>query len=163
MRRSLLHNVLLAAVWAAVTGSFTGTNLLVGMLMGYLVLRVVQRLVGTAYYFHRVRQILELGGFVIREIVVASVRIAADVLTPEHRMRPGVIAYPLDVKTDGEITLLANLISLTPGTLSLDVSEDRSTLYIHVMYIRDRDVEAERDRIKRQLERRVRGAIGPPP
>ncbi len=161
MRRSLLLNLMLATVWAAVTGSFTGANLLAGFLIGYAVLMVVQRLVGTARYFNRIWLILELAVFFVREIVVASVRIAVDVVTPAHRMQPGVIALPLDVTSNGEITLLANLISLTPGTLSLDVSEDRSTLYIHLMYIQDRDVDGERDRIKRRLERRVQRAFGP--
>jgi multicomponent Na+:H+ antiporter subunit E len=54
-------------------------------------------------------------------------------------MSPGVIAMPLDAQTDGEITIVANLISLTPGTLSLDVSSDKKVLYIHVMYLDDRD------------------------
>jgi multicomponent Na+:H+ antiporter subunit E len=68
-------------------------------------------------------------------------------------MRPGVIAIPLDAQTDIEITVLANLISLTPGTLSLDVSADRQTLYIHTMYLDD--PEAARRGIKRGFERRV--------
>jgi multicomponent Na+:H+ antiporter subunit E len=54
---------------------------------------------------------------------------------PTHHMRPGVIAMPLEAKTDGEITMVANLISLTPGTLSLDVSDDRKVLYIHAMFL----------------------------
>ena len=68
-------------------------------------------------------------------------------------MRPGVIGIPLDAKTDLEITMLANVISLTPGTLSLDVSPDRKTLYIHAMYVVDPD-ELRRE-IKDGLERRL--------
>lgn len=49
-------------------------------------------------------------------------------------MKPGVIALPLSARTEMEITLVANLISLTPGTLSLDVSDDRKVLYIHAMF-----------------------------
>ena len=70
-------------------------------------------------------------------------------------MLPGVIAVPLDAKTDAEITLLANLITLTPGSVSLDLSPDRSVLYVHVMYIDNGDVEEARRRIKDDLERRV--------
>jgi multicomponent Na+:H+ antiporter subunit E len=92
--------------------------------------------------------------FFIWELILANLRVAYDVLTPRLHMRPGVIDIPLDVKTGAEITLLANLLSLTPGTLSLDVSEDRKTLYIHAMYI-DTDAEAIRRRIKRGFERRV--------
>jgi multicomponent Na+:H+ antiporter subunit E len=53
-------------------------------------------------------------------------------------MKPGIVEVPLEAKTSLEITLLANLISLTPGTLSLDVSDDRKVLYVHAMYIDDK-------------------------
>jgi multicomponent Na+:H+ antiporter subunit E len=68
-------------------------------------------------------------------------------------MTPGIVRVPLDVKTDFEITLLANLISLTPGTLSLDVSEDRKVLYVHTMYVGDKDKFIEG--IKSGFERRL--------
>jgi multicomponent Na+:H+ antiporter subunit E len=76
-------------------------------------------------------------------------------LTPVSFVRPGVIGIPLDARTDVEITLLANLITLTPGSVSLDLSEDRSVLYIHAMYIDGGDVEAYRRSVKEGLERRV--------
>jgi multicomponent Na+:H+ antiporter subunit E len=68
-------------------------------------------------------------------------------------MRPGVVAVPLDARTDAEITLLANLITLTPGTLSLDVSADRSFLYVHAMYVDD--VNDVKRQIKDGFERRL--------
>jgi multicomponent Na+:H+ antiporter subunit E len=74
------------------------------------------------------------------ENLKANVRVANDVLTPGTRSRPGVIAIPLDCKNDIEITFLANIISLTPGTLSLDVSSDKTCLYIHAMFIDDINV-----------------------
>lgn len=160
MRRSFLLNVLLAVVWAAITGLFTGANLLLGFLFGYLIMRSVRPLIGSGRYFGQLWRVFELVLFFIRELVVASVRIAVDVVTPSHHMQPAVIAVPLDVETSGQITFLANLISLTPGTLSLDVSDDRTTLFIHVMYVEDRDVEAERSRVKRTLERRVQRIMG---
>lgn len=76
-------------------------------------------------------------------------------LAPESYICPGVIAVPLDARTDVEITLLANLITLTPGSVSLDLSEDKRVLYVHAMYIDGGDVEAYRRAIKDGLERRV--------
>ena len=68
-------------------------------------------------------------------------------------MKPGIVKIPLDARSDLEITLLANLISLTPGTLSLDVSDDRKVLYVHAMYVNDReDFVAS---IKNGFERRI--------
>jgi multicomponent Na+:H+ antiporter subunit E len=60
---------------------------------------------------------------------------------------------PLDARTDEEITMLANLVTLTPGTVCLDVSEDRRTMFIHAMFVNDPD--ELRNEIKQGLERRV--------
>src|SRR4029079_3137284 len=76
-------------------------------------------------------------------------------LAPASYVCPGVIAIPLDARTDVEITLLANLIPLSPGSVSLDLSEDRRVLYLHAMYIDGGDVEAYRRSVKEGLERRV--------
>jgi multicomponent Na+:H+ antiporter subunit E len=79
--------------------------------------------------------------------------VAYDVITPKMYMTPGIVRMPLDAKTDLEITLLANIISLTPGTLSLDVSDDKKVLYIHAMYITNR--QSFIDGIKLGFERRL--------
>ena len=74
-------------------------------------------------------------------------------LTPEHQMQPAIIAIPLDTKNDLQATILANFITLTPGTLSLDILPESKTLYVHAMYVDDAD--AFRQDIKQNLERRV--------
>lgn len=93
--------------------------------------------------------------FFLWELWVANLRVAFDVLTPPYQMKPGIIAVPLDARTDAEITLLTNLITLTPGTLSLDISTDRRVLYVHTMYIDRGDIDRARRQIKEGFERRV--------
>jgi multicomponent Na+:H+ antiporter subunit E len=100
-----------------------------------------------------VRQVIGFIGFYLWELIIANLRVAYEVMTPGYRIRPGVIAIPLDARTDMEIAMLANLITLTPGTLSLDVSTDRRVLYIHALYVDD--IEAVRRNIKEGMERRV--------
>lgn len=150
-----LWNLLLAVTWAVATGEFTLGNLIIGMVLGYFMLWLARRVLGETNYFRKVPQVLKFAGFYIKQMVLSNLRVAYDVVTPNHYMTPGVIAVPLDAKTDSEITLLANLISLTPGTLSLTVSDDRSTLYVHCMYIPGNDIDAARHEIKHGLERRV--------
>ena len=87
------------------------------------------------------------------ELVASSVRVTWEVLTPRTYARPGIIALPLDVRSDVGITVLANLISLTPGSLVLGVSPDRRNLFVHVMFIEEPD--ADRRAIKHGFERRV--------
>jgi multicomponent Na+:H+ antiporter subunit E len=149
----LLLNMLLGSAWAAVTGSFTLPNLVIGFLLGFVVLLFLRRVLGIQTYAQKVVQVFNLLGFSLWSLVIANLRVAYDIVTPRHLMRPGVITIPLEAETDTEITILANLISLTPGTLSLDVSEDRKVLYIHAMYIDD--VEKARREIKEGFERRV--------
>ncbi len=81
-------------------------------------------------------------------------RVAARMLSPNMRLRPGIIAVPLDLERDWQITLLANLITLTPGSLSVDLSEDRRVLFVHLLELDD--PEAARREIKDGFERRIR-------
>jgi len=106
-------------------------------------------------YFRKLPKLLEFIGFIIKELVVSSLRVAYDVLTRTSHLNPAIIAIPLDAESDREIVTLAVLITLTPGTLSLRVSEDRRTLYVHEMYITGGDVEEARRKIKDGYERRV--------
>jgi multicomponent Na+:H+ antiporter subunit E len=106
-------------------------------------------------HFVKIPKSLGLFFYFIKELIIASLVVAWDVLTPRSYVESGVIALPLDAKTNIEITLLATLISLTPGTLSLDVSEDKRYLFVHAVYIKDGDVEALKREIKDGFERKL--------
>lgn len=149
----LVLNLLIALLWLALTGRFSAANLALGYVIGFIVLWYCRPHMRTTRYFEKLRCAAGFVLFFLWELVKANLKVAFDVMTPRHRMRPGVIAVPLDARSDTEITLLANLITLTPGTLSLDLSTDRRVLYVHVMYIDD--VDSMRREIKEGLERRV--------
>jgi multicomponent Na+:H+ antiporter subunit E len=148
-----LWHLLLALAWAALTGLFTWSNFVIGFILASPILFMTQRSLGSATYLRRLGLVLRFFGYYLWELILANMRVAYDVMTPKHRMRPGVIAIPLDARTDVEITMLANLITLTPGSVSLDVSTDRRFLYLHAMYIDD--VEEYRASVKNTLECRV--------
>ncbi|MGA1529284.1 MAG: Na+/H+ antiporter subunit E [Kiritimatiellia bacterium] len=147
-----LYNILLALLWAMMTGGISLINLLVGFFVGYLILGSIHGSSGTSSYFTKVPQTIRFILYFILELLISSVRVAYDVVTPTYYMKPGIIAIPMDAKTDIEITMLANLITLTPGTLSLDVSFDRKTLYIHSMFVSDPEkVRRETKDMERRL------------
>ena len=146
-------NLLLALVWVAMSGHFDVVNLTVGFAFGYLVLYLLQRVIGRSRYFTRTIGLVRFAGFYIVEVVRANLRVAFDVVTPTDYARPGIVAVPLDARTDVEITLLSNLITMTPGSLSVDVADDRSVIYVHAMYLEHPD--ELRRQIKDDLERRV--------
>ncbi len=152
-----LLNLLLALTWAALTGGFTPANFLAGFGLGFLALQVAKLPLGHTDYFRKVPRTLALVAFFLVELFIANLRVAADVLSPRWRIRPRVLAIPLDAESDLEITLLSNMASLTPGSLSLDVSSDRRVLYIHAMYAED--AEKVRRQFKDGFERRLLGIM----
>lgn len=107
-------------------------------------IRFVSRLIAFAW----------LSVIFIIELVKASFAVAVAVLSPKERLNPAIVAVPLDLKTDFGIATLANLVSLTPGTTSMHVSDDRKTLFVHVL---DRKSDQEViDEIKSVFETRVK-------
>ena len=151
-------NLLLAAGWAMLAGAATIQTLLTGFVIGYGILWLLGPLMGTrSGYFMRVWYWIRLIVMFHYELIVSSVQVLWDIVTPRHLSRPGLIEMPLDVRTDAGILMVTNLISLTPGTLSLDVSPDRKTLLIHAMFADD--PEAICRQLKGGMERWVRDAI----
>ena len=148
-----LLNIFLSIGFSAVLGQFNLSGFLAGFIVGYVALWLTKPLYGPTRYFERLPKVIGLIIFFAKELLVSNLRVLWDVITPKHISRPGIIGIPLDARTDMEIMLVANLISLTPGTLSLDLSEDRRVLYIHVMFLDD--IEETRQQIKQGLERRV--------
>src|SRR5690606_9961018 len=90
-------------------------------------MKILGRIVGLAAF----------AAFYLKLVLQANLRIAADVITPGLRIRPAFLKIPLRTRGDYDLLLLSNLISMTPGTLSFDVSPDRNFLYVHVMYADD--------------------------
>ncbi len=153
MKYSLL-NIALALAWTSLTGEFNEVNFAWGLLLGYFLLFLLRDVVGTTRYCNKVWQVIYFTLYFVWQLGLANFIVAWEVITPKLHMRPAIIAVPIDLKQDFEITLLANLITLTPGTLSLEVSEDKRTLYVHAMYVDD--IEEFRRSIKNGFETRVR-------
>lgn len=154
-----LLNLLLAFAWAALTSSFSLVGIAIGYVVGFLALWVISPLFEKEKggYFKRVWRWLKLLVLFHYELIVSSVSVAWDVLTPRQRSRPGIVAVPLKAKGEAEVLLVTNLISLTPGTLSLDVTEDCNTLYVHAMFADD--PAKIRSDIENGMERWVREAL----
>ncbi len=153
MRTRFLLNNLLTFVWVALTGTFTFLNFAFGFILSFAALWLINQSNSDGKYFKIVPRAVAFVFFFLYELIKANIQVAYDVITPTFYMTPGIVRVPLDAKSDFEITLLANLISLTPGTLSLDVSEDKKVLYVHSMYIEDKDEFIQG--IKNGFERRL--------
>jgi len=152
-----LVNVLLALAWSAVTGSFSFINFAFGFVLAIGALSLIREQVGSVGYFSRTRRVISLALLFIYELVLSAWKVTVLVLSPKMDLKPGIFAYPLKVDRDFEITLLANLITLTPGTLSVDVSDDRRILYVHALDCSDPD-QTRRD-IAEGFERKIMEAF----
>ena len=150
--------VILALAWVALTGDVSAWGVAFGIGLAAVAMAVAWPL-GPYPVFPTARPLKLLGllFYLAWQIVVANLKVAAAILGPRRLLRPALVAVPLDAKSDEQITVLSNLISLTPGTLSLEVSPDRGTLFVHAMSVSSPD--ALRREIKDGFERRVIGAF----
>jgi multicomponent Na+:H+ antiporter subunit E len=150
-------NLLIAVGWGAVSGSFAAIDLLLGYAGGFVALWLTRPLFGPSPYFRRTFGAIGLVVFFLYELVRSSIAVVWDVVTPEIHSRPRMVRMPLDCTDETQIMLTTNVISLTPGTLTVDVSPDQRELVIHAMFAEDPD-EVVHD-LKRGLERRVMEAL----
>ncbi len=107
-----------------------------------------------SYVLKKIWRAAALASFFAWELLVANVRVAADVLRPRTAIQPAVVAIPLDITSNAEILLLSALINITPGSVTIDLSEDRRTLFVHVMHMTS--PETSRVEIKTGFEQRVK-------
>jgi multicomponent Na+:H+ antiporter subunit E len=149
--------VLMAVVWAIVSGSFSLHNVLFGFVLSLLTLSLLRGHRPGSGETSRTLRILSLLWLFLVELAKSAWRVAVLATRPKLDLHPGIFAYPLRVEGDFQISLLANLITLTPGTLSVDVSADRKTLYIHAVDCTD--LEAARRDIADGFEAKIMEAF----
>lgn len=104
-------------------------------------------------FFVKIYQLIGFLIFYLVEMIKANILIARDILSPGAKMTPGIVRIELDLTSDHEILSLFNLISMTPGTLSVDLSSDKKYIYVHAWHIEDEE-QFKKD-IKNKLEKRV--------
>jgi multicomponent Na+:H+ antiporter subunit E len=91
--------------------------------------------------------------FYLMQLIKANMIIAKDILSKNPNITPGFIEIEIEAKRDSEILALVNLISMTPGTLCLDISEDKKYIYVHDMYLKD--IASAKQNIKNGLEKKI--------
>ncbi|MAY74297.1 MAG: Na+/H+ antiporter subunit E [Phycisphaerae bacterium] len=151
----LAANIIIAVVWTLVLGPFTPGNLLVGFILGFVLIWLAGGEVARrSGYVRRTRAAIALIIFTLVELVKANVRVAYYTISSISKRTPAVLTVPIEPDlTDTEITLLSNLITMTPGTLTMDVADDRSCIFVHFMHVDD--AESEIEAIKTGFERKI--------
>lgn len=139
MAFQIVLNVFLAFMWMFIKVSYDFSSFVKGYFFGLLIIFVFRRFFNTRFYLSRVFAVIKLTLIFLRELILSNFAVVKVVLKPKLDMRPGIFAYETVLTKDWEITLLSSLITLTPGTLVVEVSDDNKILYIHAMDIEDVD------------------------
>lgn len=155
MLKNFLLNLLLSLVWVALTGHLNYTNFMFGFVLGFFILWLLARAskVEDRNYFFRVPKTILFIFYFFYDMIRANVEVTREIMTPRLNMTPGIIAYEHNLKTDFEITMFANLIALTPGTMVLKISDDKKTMYIHGLYVKDKEKFVQK--LKNGLEKKL--------
>lgn len=141
-------NLFIAALWFLLKDDPEAdfSNFVAGFLVGVVILYAMHRFFGIRFYLRRVAKIVKLIFLFIQELVLSSMSVLRWVLTPKLNITPGIFTYETKLEGDWQVTALALLLTLTPGSVVMEVSEEGNLFYIHAM-----DLEEAKDSIVRSI------------
>jgi multicomponent Na+:H+ antiporter subunit E len=165
----LALNLLFAIFWLLMWGGFHIYALIMGLLVGYVVIALISRAIEPASpaglpapaparpsYAARPWQLLSFAIFFVRILVQSNIQVAREVVTPGLTMSPRILRVDASDMSPSQVTFFASTITLTPGTLSVDVTDRGDALYVHAMYAADRDRQlADLETLKRRILKEV--------
>ncbi|WP_100642782.1 Na+/H+ antiporter subunit E [Alteromonas facilis] len=154
-----LHSVILLVVWLMINSTLSLGHIILGSVLAITIpllcapLRVPQPVITRPFKF------FSYALLVLKDIVVANVEVGLLVVGPMRRIQPGFVAVPLDLRDNFPITLLASTVTMTPGTVSSEVSSDKKWLYVHVLSMPENE-QVLIDSIKQRYESRIKEMFG---
>ena len=148
MPTQFILNLFIATLWFLLRDdpNTDFTDFVAGFLVGVFILYAMHRFFGTRFYLQRLLKIVRLILLFIAELILSSYSVLKLVLSPKLNIKPGIFKYKTQLSGDWEITVLALLLTLTPGSVVMEVSESGDEFYIHAM-----DLESTKESIMRSL------------
>ncbi len=145
----LFLNVIIAFLWVLLMDEdeFRFTTFFAGFLVGVGILFLMHRFFGTRFYLRRMISTIKLLFVFNWELIQSSILVLKQILSPKLKIEPGIFRYETVLRSDLEITLISLLLTLTPGSVVMEVTPEGDALYVHAM-----DVEKERGAIISQLQ-----------
>ncbi|MBM7609219.1 multicomponent Na+:H+ antiporter subunit E [Lysinibacillus composti] len=153
MSFQILLNFFLAFLWMFLSSNYSLSRLIIGYLLGLLVIIALRKFFKTRLYVDRVWAVIKLTVLFIKELILANITVLKLVIKPKLDMQPAFFKYDTTLTEEWEITLLSSLITLTPGTVVVHVSDDSKSLFIHV--IDSQDIDETIDSIKYSFEKAI--------
>ncbi|MDE4084006.1 Na+/H+ antiporter subunit E [Planococcus maritimus] len=153
MSLQVLLNFFLALVWMFMTVSFTPSGFVIGFLIGLGIIILMRRFFSKRLYILRVWALISLFLLFLRELFMSSIQVLSIVIRPNMNIKPAIFEMETELSIDWQVTLLSALITLTPGTLVIGISEDQKRLYIHALDFED--IDSAVSSIKNTFERAI--------
>ena len=141
-------NLFIAALWFLLKDDAKGqfSTFVSGFLVGIVILYAMHRFFGTQFYLSRVLKVMKLILLFIQELILSSISVLRQILTPNLTITPGIFTYETKLQGGWQITALALLLTLTPGSVVMEISEEGDVFYIHAM-----DVETTKEEVLRSI------------
>ncbi|OEC03403.1 monovalent cation/H+ antiporter subunit E [Lysinibacillus sphaericus] len=148
MAMQFILNLFIATLWLLLQDEITPqfSTFLMGFVVGIGILYAMHRFYGTQFYLRRVFSIIKLLWLFNWELLLSSYNVLKQITTPKLNITPGIFTYKTKLNGDWEITALALLLTLTPGSVVMEVSEEGDMFYIHAM-----DIEQSKDAVIRSI------------
>ncbi|MGN7410115.1 MULTISPECIES: Na+/H+ antiporter subunit E [unclassified Sporosarcina] len=149
MPGQLLLNLFIAFLWMLLIDEdeLRFSTFYAGFLVGIGILFFMHRFFGTRFYLRRVYAVVRLFFIFVSELIQSSAVVLKQILSPRLKIEPGIFKYETILRSDVEITMLSMLLTLTPGSVVMEVTPESDALYIHAM-----DVQESRDGLIKQLK-----------
>jgi len=152
------HSLLLFVVWLLLNNSFSAGHI---TLAAFFAITIPWLVTGMRDEHPKIRKpwlAVRYFFMVLKDILVANIEVALLIIGPIKKLKPGFVAVPINLDSDLGITILASTVSLTPGTVSAEISKDRAWLYIHALHL---DNEEELiSSIKQRYEKPIKEIFG---
>ncbi len=137
MPAQFLLNLFIAFLWMLLKDEdeLRISTFLGGFLVGIVIIFLMHRFFGSQFYLRRLFSIINLLFIFNWELILSSILIIKQILSPKLDIKPGIFTYKTELQGDWELTVLAMLLTLTPGSVVLEVNPDGDIFYIHAMDI----------------------------
>lgn len=138
MAAQFLLNLFIMVLWVLLKDEevLHAQTLVTGFLIGTVIVYMMRRFFGGQFYLRRVLAVIMLVFIFISELSQSSVVVIKHIISPKINIEPGIFKYETTLKGDWEVTVLALLLTLTPGSVVMEINEEGNVLYIHAMDVK---------------------------
>lgn len=133
----IVLNLLIALVWMALNNTWDVVSFIIGYLIGLLLIFILRRFFPNEFYGRKLWAVVKLILMFFSELLKSSVMVLGHIIRPKLNINPAILTHETDLTSDWELTLLSTLMTLTPGTVLIEVSREQHLVYIHAIDIQD--------------------------